>query len=200
MPVSLEALRPESSVLCLALRMQYHLTNRKDRHLKFLSNSFIIQMLSEVEMNLYQLQFVFFSYKLCPFQLVDSLLSVIQYAYLHTPRLQTIVDSMSKQKLPSSYRLPFIHTLLENIESLAQNRPASPTVQTSSTVLSFAKALQHLDTYMMVDILHDPKLTVRLLQCLQQLYDNRNQLCIESNLLKLSNAIASVSTKILKTG
>lgn len=192
--------RVNSSTLCLALQMQYRLTSHANRHLKFLSNSLVVQLLSDVEVDLNHLPFVFFSYKPCPFQLVDSLLSVVPYAYLHTAMLQAIVVSMSGQVFPRSYRLPFVHALLDSIEQLIQNRPAEPTVQTSSTVLFFAKALVKMERRMMIDVLRDPKLTVRLLTCLQQLYECRSQLCIESNVVKLSNAIADVSYKLLKNG
>ena len=77
------------------------------------------------------------------------------------------------------------------------NREAVPTVQTSSTVLTFAKALYKMERMMMADVLQDPQLTVRLLTCFQQLYDYRSQLCIESDAATLSNMFPSISSEIL---
>ena len=195
--VSSEKARIESSTLCLDLQVQYRLTSRANRHLKFLSNSVVILLLSKVEVELNHLPFVLFSYKPCVFQVIDSLLSIIPYAYLHTATLQSIVVAVSSHAFPRSYRLALIQSLLENIEKLIQNRSAVPTVQTSSTVLIFAKALYKMERMTMADVLQDPQLTVRLLTCLQQLYEYRSQLCIESNAVSLSNVIPSISSDIL---
>lgn len=165
--------------------------------MKFLSNSVVILLLSKVEVELNHLPFVLFSYKPCVFQVVDSLLSVIPYAYLHTATLQTTVVAVFSHSFPRSYRLSLIHALLENIEKLIQNRKAVPTVQTSSTVLTFAKALYKMERMMMADVLQDPQLTVRLLTCFQQLYEYRSQLCIESDAATLSNMFPSISSEIL---
>ena len=186
----------DKSVLCLSLLMKYRQLKPEERQLKFMSITHVLSSMDTLEVFVSCLGCLYYSYKTCPAEFLEPFLSSLKFADSQNKVIQSIMSEECSHSLPHTFRISLVDSLVARLEKLLNQEVTTPNEMMSLTLHTLISGILRLNNITFYDAIQNPSLTLRLMKCLQQLYDLRNKLCIKTDIERVTNVIANLSSML----
>ena len=183
----------DKSTLCLSLIMKYRQLKPEERQLKFMS---VTRVLYSMEVFVSCLGYLYYSYKTCPTEFLEPFLSSLKFADSQSKVIQNVVGEECSHSLPHTFRISLVDSLLARLEKLLNQEVTAPNERMSRTLHTLIAAIFRLNNVTFYDTIQNPSMALQLMKCLQQLYDLRNKLCIKTDVERITNIIANLSSML----
>ena len=186
----------DKSTLCLSLIMKYRQLKPEERQLKFMSVTRVLYSMETMEVFVSCLGYLYYSYKTCPTEFLEPFLSSLKFADSQSKVIQNVVSEECSHSLPHTFRISLVDSLLARLEKLLNQEVTAPNERMSCTLHTLISAIFRLNNVTFYDTIQNPSMSLQLMKCLQQLYDLRNKLCIKTDIERITNIIANLSSML----